>query len=51
MARLTVENVTDPVKRSEAIGGIIKSISVIPGEEKLLRSAYISQLSQRFGIK
>ena len=51
MARLTVENVTDPVKRSEAIGGIIKSISVIPEEEKLLRSTYISQLSQRFGIK
>ena len=51
MARLTVEPVTDPVKRSEAIGGIIKSISVIPEEEKLLRSTYISQLSQRFGIK
>ena len=50
-ARLTVENVTDPVKRSEAIGGIIKSISVIPEQEKLLRSTYISQLSQRFGIK
>ena len=50
-ARLTVENVTDPVIRSEAIGGIIKSISVIPEQEKLLRSTYISQLSQRFGIK
>ena len=34
--RLTVENVTDPVKRSEAIGGIVKSISVIP--DQILRS-------------
>ena len=50
-ARLTVENVTDPVKRSEAIGGIIRSISVIPEQDQLLRSTYISQLSQRFGIK
>jgi len=50
-ARLTVENVTDPVKRSEAIGGIVRSISVIPEQDQLLRSTYISQLSQRFGIK
>ena len=50
-ARLTVENVTDPVKRSEAIGGIIRSISVIPEQDQLLRTTYISQLSQRFGIK
>ena len=47
--RLTVENVTDPVKRSEAIGGIVKSISVIP--DHILRSTYISELSQRMGIK
>ena len=47
--RLTVENVTDPVKRSEAIGGIVKSISVIP--EQILRSTYLSTLSQRLGIK
>ena len=47
--RLTVENVTDPVKRSEAIGGIVKSISVIP--DQILRSTYISLLSQRMGIK
>jgi DNA primase len=44
-----VENVTDPVKRSEAIGGIVKSISVIP--EQILRSTYLSTLSQRLGIK
>ena len=49
-ARLTVENVTDPVKRSEAIGGIIRSISVIPEQDKLLRTTYISQLAQRFSI-
>ena len=47
--RLTVENVTDPVKRSEAIGGIVKIISVIP--DQILRSTYLSELSQRMGIK
>ena len=47
--RLTVENVNDPVKRSEAIGGIVKSISVIP--DQILRSTYLSELSQRLGIK
>jgi DNA primase len=47
--RLTVENVKDPVKRSEAIGGIVKSISVIP--EQILRSTYLSTLAQRLGIK
>ena len=47
--RLTVENVTDPVKRSEAIGRIVKSISVVP--DPILRSTYLSELSQRMGIK
>ena len=47
--RETVENVTDPVKRSEAIGGIVKSISMIP--DQILRSTYLSELSQRMGIK
>ena len=47
--RLKVENVSDPVKRSEAIGGIVKSISVIP--DPILRSTYLSELSQRMGIK
>ena len=45
----TVENVTDPVKRSEAIGGIVKSISMIP--DQILRTTYLSELSQRMGIK
>ena len=47
--RLTVEGVTDPVKRSEAIGGIVQSIAVIP--DQILRSTYLSELSQRMGIK
>ena len=47
--RLTVENVNDPVKRSEAISGIVKSISVIP--DQILRSTYLSEVSQRMGIK
>ena len=37
------------MKRSEAIGGIVKSISVIP--DQILRSTYLSELSQRLGIK
>lgn len=48
-SRLTVENVNDPVKRSEAISGIIKSISVIP--DQILRSTYITDFSQRIGMK
>ena len=47
--RLTVDSVSDPVKRSEAISGIVKSISVIP--DQILRSTYLSELSQRLGIK
>ena len=47
--RLTVDNVSDPVKRSEAIGGIVKSISVI--EDNVLRDQYVTQLSHRLGLK
>ena len=47
--RLTVDNVSDPVKRSEAIGGIVKSISVV--DEKILRDEYITKLSQRLGLQ
>ena len=46
---LTVENVTDPVKRSEAIGGIVKSISVIP--DQILRSTYLSDFAHRINMK
>ena len=45
--KLTVENVSDPVKRSEAIGGIVKSISVV--DDQLLRDEYLTQLSRRLG--
>ena len=48
-ARLTVQDVADPVKRSEGIGGIVRSISVIP--DQILRSTYISDFAQRVGIK
>ena len=48
-SRLTVENVTDPVKRSEAISGIVKSISVIP--DQILRSTYLTDFAQRIHMK
>ena len=48
-SQLTVENVADPVKRSEAIGGIVKSISVIP--DQILRSTYISDFAHRINMK
>ena len=47
--RLTVEGVSDPVKRSEAISGIVKSISVIPNP--ILRSTYLSDLAMRLHLK
>ena len=48
-SRLTVENIDDPVKRSEGIGGIVKSISVIP--DQILRSTYLSDFARRIGMK
>ena len=47
--RLTIEGVSDPVKRSEAISSIVKSISVIP--DNILRSTYLSDLASRLGLK
>ena len=47
--RLTVEGVSDPVKRSEAITAIVKSISVIP--DPILRDTYLSTLAARLGLK
>ena len=47
--RLTVQGVEDPVKRSEAIGGIVQSISVIP--DQILRSTYIADFARRTGLK
>lgn len=48
-SRLTVENIADPVKRSEGISGIVKSISVIP--DQILRSTYISDFARRISMK
>ncbi len=48
-SRLTVENITDPVRRSEGISGIVKSIAVIPNQ--ILRSTYLTDFSQRIGMK
>ncbi len=48
-SRLTVENTSDPVKRSEAISGIVKSISVIP--DQILRSTYLTDFAHRINMK
>ena len=47
--RLTVENIDDPVKRSEGISGIVQSISVIPNQ--ILRSTYLTDFARRIGMK
>ena len=47
--RLTVENQSDPVKRSEAISGIVKSISVIP--QQLVRDSYITACAHKLNVK
>jgi len=47
--KLNVEGISDPVKRSEGISGIVKSISVIP--DPILRSTYLSDLASRLGLK
>ena len=47
--RITIEGVSDPVKRSEAIGGIVKSISLIP--DVILRSTYLTELASRMGVR
>jgi len=47
--RLTVQKEEDPVKRSEAISGIVKSISVIP--DQILRSTYLTDFALRIGMK
>ena len=47
--RQTVQGVDDPVKRSQAISGIVKSISVIP--DQILRTTYLTDFAQRIGMK
>ena len=48
-SRLTVQSISDPVKRSEGISGIVKSISMIP--DQILRSTYLTDFAQRIGMK
>lgn len=45
---LLLKGVTDPVKRSEAISSIVKSVSVI--QDQITRATYISECSHRLGI-
>ncbi len=44
-----LRGVTDPIKRSEAIGSIVKSISVI--QNQIVRDTYLRECSQRLGVK
>ena len=46
--RLLLKGVSDPIKRSEAISSIVKSISVIP--DQIVRATYIKECSLRIGI-
>ena len=45
---LMLRGVTDPVKRSEAISSIVKSVSVIP--EPIKRDSYLHDCAMRFGM-
>lgn len=44
---VTLRGVTDPFKRSQAISGIIKSISVIP--DPIVRATYVQDCARRIG--
>ena len=46
--RVLLQGVTDPVKRSEAINSIVKSVSMIP--DPIMRATYIKDCSSRLGI-
>ena len=43
-----LKGVTDPIKRSEAISSIVKSISVI--EDQIIRATYLQDTAHRIGI-
>ncbi|HEY9551689.1 MAG TPA: DNA primase [Prevotella sp.] len=45
---LLLRNETDPIKRSEAINSIVKSISVV--QNQILRDTYLHDCAQRMGI-
>jgi len=46
---LLLKGVTDPQKRSEAIGNILQSVSVIP--DMLQRNTYITECAHRFNVR
>lgn len=46
--RVLLQGVTDPIKRSEAINSIVKSVSVI--SDPIIRATYIKDCSSRLGI-
>ena len=43
-----LKGVTDPIKRSEAVGSIVQSISVI--KDPILRDTYIRECANRTGV-
>ncbi|MCH5307725.1 MAG: DNA primase [Prevotella sp.] len=45
---LLLKGVTDPLKRSQAISNILRSISLIP--DKLKRDTYLSECAHRFSV-
>lgn len=46
--KVLLEGVTDPIKKSEAINDIVKSISEIPDQIK--RATYVREFAQRIGM-
>ena len=45
---LLLKGVTDPVKRSEAISSIVKSVSVI--QDQIMRATYLAECAHRLGM-
>ncbi len=46
--KLLLTGVTDPIKRSEAISSIVRSVSVIP--DPIIRATYTTECAHRLGI-
>ena len=46
--RVLLQGVTDPIKRSEAINSIVKSVSMIT--DQIVRATYIKECSSRLGL-
>lgn len=45
---LLLRGVTDPIKRSEAISSIVKSVSVVP--DQITRATYLTECAHRLGM-